>query len=259
MPARRAKFGHLGWRPDLPDVRDKVFRSPISRLATLPDKVDMRPKMPPVYAQDEIGSCTANATAAAFQYERRKEKDTPDFVPSRLFEYYNTRVMEGTPNEDSGASIRDAVRASAIYGMPDEALYPYDIRKFTQKPPQSVYDAALGFKTSVFDRVSQNLRELQGCLASDWPIVFGFTVFDSFDTDAVAKSGVMPMPNPAKEDQVGGHAVLAVGYDNAQSAFIIRNSWSADWGQAGYFMMPYAFITNAGYCDDFWRVSATGA
>ena len=101
-----------------------------------------------------------------------------------------------------------------------------------------------------------HLQQLQGCLASGFGFVFGFTVYESFESPTVAQTGEMPMPAPS-EKKLGGHAVMAVGYDNASRMMIVRNSWGTSWGEAGYFMMPYEFIIGPN-CSDFWTISSVG-
>nr|MDQ6913620.1 C1 family peptidase [Verrucomicrobiota bacterium] len=97
------------------------------------------------------------------------------------------------------------------------------------------------------------LDEMRTCLADGFPFVFGFTVYDSFESAAVAQSGVVNLPLP-KEKVIGGHAVMAVGYNDAQQRFIIRNSWNTDWGMKGYFTMPYEYLSDRNLSDDFWTV-----
>ena len=106
--------------------------------------------------------------------------------------------------------------------------------------------------------IDQNLADMKGCLASGYPFVFGFTVYDSFESQQVAQSGVLSMP-AAGEAVAGGHAVLAVGYDDSKSMFIIRNSWGSGWGLAGYFYMPYAYLLDNNLSDDFWTIRTVGA
>src|SRR5690349_5986657 len=134
--------GHYGWVPDLPDHRDLTYAAPAAFLTALPTSVDLRPGCPDVYDQGQLGSCTANSIGGAFQFEQIKQK-VKDFVPSRLFIYYNERVIENTVNSDSGAQIRDGIKVVAKQGAPPETDWPYDINKFAQKPPQSAFaDAA---------------------------------------------------------------------------------------------------------------------
>ena len=175
------------------------------------------------------------------------------FMPSRLFIYYNERVMEGTVNEDSGAQIRDGIKSVAQQGDCPETLWPYDITKFAVKPPAQCYQQALKFKALQYQRLSQILNQLKGCLASGYPFVFGFTVYSSFESQQVAQTGHAPMPSPP-EASVGGHAVMAVGYDDSQNWFIVRNSWGVGWGMQGYFTLPYAYLLEQNLANDFWTI-----
>ena len=256
---RQYHVKRYGWVPDLPDARDHVYSAPISRIGPLPTQVDLRPLCPPVYDQGQLGSCTANAIGAAIQFDRSKEKLTPDFTLSRLFIYYNERVIEGTVSSDNGAQIRDGIKAVATLGACDEKLWPYDIAKFAKTPPAKAFSGATKTKAASYCRVARSLSQMKGCLASGYPFVLGFTVYEAFEGDDVAKSGVLNMP-ASTEKTVGGHAVLAVGYDDASQRFIIRNSWSDGWGQAGYFTMPYAYLMDENLSDDFWTIRlVTGA
>lgn len=94
---------------------------------------------------------------------------------------------------------------------------------------------------------------MKGCLASGYPFVFGFSVYESFESQAVAQTGIVPMPSP-NEQLLGGHAVLAVGYDDEQGRFIVRNSWGKDWGMEGYFTIKYDYLLNDNLADDFWTI-----
>ena len=241
-----------GWTPDLPDARDHLYAAPAATLSKLPAKMDLRPGCPPVYDQGQLGSCTGNAIAAAVQFDRMKQK-LPDFVPSRLFIYYGERVIEGTVSSDSGAQIRDGIKVVAKQGVPRETDWPYDIAKFTVKPSAKAFRDAKKDQAVSYSRVSQSLNQMKGCLASGDPFVFGFTVYDSFEGPEVARTGVVPMPAP-QEGVVGGHAVLAVGYDDSQQRFIVRNSWGLGWGIKGYFTIPYAYLTERGLASDFWTI-----
>lgn len=247
---------HYGWTPDLPDHRDLRYSivSPLALAATLPASVDLRPQCPPVYDQGQLGSCTANAIGGAFQFELMRQKLTV-FNPSRLFIYYNERVLEGHVSQDSGAQLRDGVKTVATQGVCDETLWPYDITKFAKKPTKTLYTKAKKNIAIQYTRLNNmNINELKSCLAAGNPFVFGFTVYQSFESSAVAQSGILNMP--AKTESVlGGHAVMAAGYDDSKNAFIIRNSWGDAWGQKGYFYMPYDYITSTDLADDFWTIS----
>lgn len=245
-------FG-LGWVPDLPDQRDFLYSAPITVIKKLPPGIDHRRKCPPVYNQGHLGSCTANALGAAFQYGRRKQKLT-SFMPSRLFIYYNERAIQNSVQSDSGAYIRDGIKSLNDKGVCPEAEWKYIIEKFAEKPPKKCYTDAVKCEIKSYQRLTNtNLNQLQGCLAEGYPFVFGFTVYQSFNTEEVAKTGMMPMPKP-KEKVLGGHAVMAVGYDDKKQAIIVRNSWGKEWGDKGYFYMPYAYIINSHLCDDFWTI-----
>jgi C1A family cysteine protease len=247
---------HYGWLPDLPDHRDLRYAAVRhdALAKPTPPLVDLRAQCPPVYDQGALGSCTANAIAGAFQFELMKQKLTV-FNPSRLFIYYNERVLEGHVKEDSGAQMRDGIKSVATQGVCDETLWPYVITKFAQKPTKALYTKALKNQALQYTRLNNTaINELKTCLASGNPFVFGFTVYQSFEGDEVAKTGVLPMPAP-NESVVGGHAVMAVGYDDSKNAFIIRNSWGNAWGLQGYFYMPYTYITSTDLADDFWTIS----
>jgi C1A family cysteine protease len=244
----------FGWVPDLPDARDFMYSAPEAVLTKLPKKVDLRPKMPKIYDQGELGSCTANAIGAAFEFEQVKEGQK-DFMPSRLFIYYNERAMEGTIDTDSGAMIRDGIKSVAKVGVCTETTWPYDIPKFTEKPPKNAYDEAKKHQALIYRRVLGNLHQMQGCLASGQPFVFGFSVYESFMSADVAKTGEVPLP-PRGEQLIGGHAVLAVGYDDKIQRFIVRNSWGTGWGIKGYYTMPYGYLTDPGLARDFWAIHA---
>jgi C1A family cysteine protease len=247
---------HYGWLPDLPDHRDLRYAAVRHEALAkpVPPLVDLRVQCPPVYDQGSLGSCTANAIAGAFQFELMKQ-NLPVFNPSRLFIYYNERVLEGHVKEDSGAQIRDGIKSVATQGVCDEALWPYIIAKFAQKPTKALYTKALKNQALQYTRLNNTaINELKTCLASGNPFVFGFTVYQSFEGDKVAQSGVLPMPS-SSESVMGGHAVMAAGYDDSKKAFIIRNSWGDAWGQKGYFYMPYDYITSTDLADDFWTIS----
>jgi len=255
---KASPHGGYGWVPDLPDARDYSYAAPLIRFPQgLPSAVDLRSECPPVYDQGQLGSCTGNAIAGAIEFDQRKQ-GAPEFAPSRLFIYYNERAIEGTINQDAGAQIRDGIKSVATLGAPPETDWPYDITKFSQQPPGQAYQDAKQDIVSSYARVAQSLTQMQGCLAAGYPFVFGFTVYESFESDAVASTGVVPMP-ASGERVLGGHAVAAVGYNNATRSFIVRNSWGPGWGAKGYFYMPYEYLLTPDYADDFWTIrSVTG-
>jgi C1A family cysteine protease len=201
--------------------------------------------------QGALGSCTGNALAGALEFLERKDKISfVDF--SRLFIYYNERVIEHTTRSDSGAMIRDGIKTLAKQGVCPEKTWPYVESKLSTKPSAGAYREALTHKITSYRRVL-TLDEMRACLAEGFPFVFGFTVYESFESQQVARTGVVPMPK-SRERVVGGHAVLAVGYNDAKKRFIVRNSWGTDWGIMGYFTMPYAYLADRNLSDDFWVI-----
>jgi len=230
-------------------------------LRKLPSSVDLREHCPKVvYDQGRIGSCTANAIAAAVEFDQIKQKKT-ESTPSRLFIYYNERQMEHTVPLDAGAQIRDGIKSVAKLGVCPESMWTYDDTpppeedapcpqcKYAKKPPQECYTAALKQQVLTYHRISHALTSMKGCLASGFPFVFGVTVYENFPFNT--HTGDIPMPSGGT---LGGHAVLAVGYDDATQRFTFRNSWGSKWGKGGYGFMPYSYLQDANLSDDFWTV-----
>lgn len=246
-----------GWIPDAPDERDHLYAAPPQFLLALPASADLRKQCPPVYDQGQLGSCTANAIAGALQFLEGKEGSPAPLMPSRLFIYYNERVIEGTVSIDSGAMIRDGIKSVASEGVCPEPEWPYDIGKFARKPSAQCYKDAKLDRAISYQRLVQDVNQMKGCLASGFPFVFGFTVYESFEGPSVAKTGHAPMPRVG-ERAVGGHAVTAVGYDETKQWFVVRNSWGAGWGIKGYFTMPYAYLLQPGLSQDFWTIRLVG-
>ena len=256
----------LGWLPDLPDPRDMMYSAPLNLLQQLPPSVDLRPACPPVYNQGRIGSCTAQAIAGAVQFDRLKNGEKPDFVPSRLFIYYNERALEGHVAFDSGAQLRDGIKTVAKQGVCPEPEWPYDDTpaeydggpfpsgaRDGQKPPASCYQDALRYTAVQYQRLSQALSQLKGCLAEGFPFSFGITVFESFWSAPGRQATVTPLP-AANDTPVGGHAVLAVGYDDGKRWLVVRNSWGPDQADHGYFYLPYEYAGDPMLARDFWTI-----
>lgn len=242
-----------GWIPDLPDQRDFVYSVPRRTLAALPASTDLTKHDAAIYDQGALGSCTANAIGAAHHFEQIRQAPAKAFTPSRLFIYYNERVIEGTVNEDSGAMLRDGIKSVVKQGVCPEAEWPYVIGRFSRKPSPPCYTHALEHQVVSYRRLAQDLNQMKGCLASGTPFVFGFSVYESFESATVARTGKVPMPGKG-EPVLGGHAVMAVGYSDADRRFLVRNSWGTTWGKKGYFTMPYDYLTGPGLSADFWTI-----
>lgn len=235
-----------GWIPQLPDQRDIQLTLP-SLEVSLPPVVDLRRLQSPVYDQGRLGSCTANMLAAAVDYERQRQ-GLQYAYPSRLFQYYNERLLEHTVKTDSGASIRDTYKAANRYGICPETAWPYDISRFARRPAPSCYTQARQDLVLQYAAVPQRVQVMQQALASGLCIGVGISIYESFET---VTNGVIPMPGMG-EQLLGGHAVLVVGYD--QSTWLVRNSWGTAWGMQGYFTLPMPYLANPYLSGDFWAI-----
>jgi len=251
-PTARKVRGY-GWVRDLPDHRDLIFKATPRTIAALPERVDLTPGCPPVYAQGNLGSCTANAIAGAMEFDQIKQGLKRPFVPSRLFIYYNERRIENTIGCDCGAQLRDGIKSVAAIGACPETQWPYVESRYEEEPPPPCYRSAARHKAVKYWRLTRDSDSYRACLASGYPFVFGFSVYSSFESDRVAMTGEVPMPKRG-EVNIGGHAVVAVGYDDKRRRFLVRNSWGPDWGRAGYFTMPYAYLEDLRLSADFWTI-----
>ncbi|MBP1647152.1 MAG: peptidase [Bacteroidetes bacterium] len=249
QPARIPR--RYGWIPDLPDQRDYLYRVIHPLPGAFPPAVDLRKLCSAVEEQGRLGSCTANALAGAMEFLERKNR-LPFKDLSRLFIYYNERVLIDTVHVDSGAMLRDGIKTLAKQGVCTEKKWPYIVSRFDRRPPAHCYREAEEYQITSYERILA-LDEMLACLAEGIPFVFGFSVYESFESAEVARTGVVPMPKP-EERVLGGHAVMAVGYDEAEKRFIVRNSWGTEWGAQGYFTMPFAYLADRGLSDDFWTI-----
>ncbi len=236
-----------------PDPSVENFLSISKPVATLPSSTDLRPSCPPVYDQGDLGSCTGNAIAAAVEFDLMKQGKAP-MMPSRLFIYYNERLMEGDVGQDAGAQIHDGIKCIATYGVCSESLWPYNPAQFTAKPSDAAYAAAAQEKALKYYTLNIDVTSMKQALAQGYPIVIGMQVFDAMESEQTAETGSVPMPtNP--NASLGGHCVLVVGYDDSKQHLIVRNSWGPDWGMGGYFTLPYGYV-NQELMTDFWVVTA---
>jgi len=224
--------------------------------AAVPSKasLDLRSTLPGILDQGNVGTCVSNAFAFTILAMTNKK-----VVMSRLMHYAVTRCISGMKlSIDSGLYIRDAAKSIASNGVSLEKNWIYDTTKFSVFPSCTAFKSANLFKTYTYTFVNQDLVSLQNCLNDKKvPIIFGFVVYTSFMTQAVASTGVVPMPDIKTETLQGGHCTCIVGYDDTKKVFICANSWGTNWGDKGYFYMPYAFITNYSLARDFCYLNFT--
>jgi C1A family cysteine protease len=251
-----------GFKPDLPlSSKDKnlMLTAHSSVRRRFPKKLELI-NLPPVYDQGALGSCTSQSLSAAFQYEQRRQ-NLPDYMPSRLFIYYNERSLEGTINIDSGAALSDGIKSMTNLGVASEEKCPYIIEKFAEKPSDEAYRFALDHQVIKSSRVNMTVNDFKTMINLNVPIAFGFTVYESFEDQETARTGIMKVPDTTKEECLGGHAVLCIGYDDLKTSadkktvgyLKVRNSWGSSWGSGGYFYMPYDVIKNGLACDG-WAI-----
>lgn len=246
--------GHgYGWKRGLPTHRFGPRRYSFADPLSLPKAIDLRPLQPPVYDQGQLGSCTANAWGAFHEFLALKQ-GLAGVTPSRLFIYWNERQIDGDTTDDAGSSLSDGATVLSTEGAPPETDWPYDIGQFATQPPAQAY--VDGKTRLILDvhQVAQDMTTMKEVLAAGYGIPIGFSVFESFESEDVARTGVVPMPG-AHEQMVGGHAVVIVGYRDSDAVWIVRNSWGTGWGQAGYFTVPYAYFLSPQLADDFWSAT----
>jgi C1A family cysteine protease len=246
----------FGAHRDKPDSRDRIYQPAASK--SLPKSVDLRPQCPPIYDQRPLQSCTANATAAAVQFERMKHGLKPDFTPSRLFIYYNARKRLGTADKDAGTPLREAIKVLAKEGDCPEPHWPYEPAKVNVAPAAVCYKEAVPYAGMSYERLSQDLAHMQACLASGQVFVLTLGMYSGCEAPEAAQTDTMPTPQ-AGESFLGNHAVMAVGYDDARQQLLMRNSWGPKWGMAGHFWLPYAYARDPKLAGDFWTLRLKAA
>jgi C1A family cysteine protease len=237
-----------GWVPDVPDQRDYLYKA-IKPVIRARKEVDLSDKCSTIEDQGNLGSCTAQALAGNLEFLDNMIDGTYTDV-SRLFIYYNERALIDAIEYDSGASLRDGIKTLKNEGACEEILWPYVISRFDDKPPLKCYDEAEEHRIVSYHRIN-TLSEMLTCLTEGYPFVFGFTVYESFESPTVAKTGKVIMPKK-DEKTLGGHAVMAVGYSQSERRFLVRNSWGEKWGMKGYFTMPFKYLETL--AADFWTI-----
>jgi C1A family cysteine protease len=256
MLSHPAGYGK-GWCPDAPDFRDHQLSNILPGVQHVPASMNLRlsPHMPPIQDQGQLGSCTAFGTLRCFDFAQHMETGQ-FFNGSHLFQYYNTRSLEGTTNQDAGGSIRDAMKALAHYGVCPELEWPYNPVRFRRDPAPNCYQDALHHRSIQYLRVART--GIRQAIAAGFPVVFGATLYESFESigPTIANHWTIPMPDKS-ESIIGGHCLTIAGYDDNARAALCANSWGLGWGNEGYFWMPYPYFANAGLTSDFWTLRKT--
>ena len=243
-PASTLSTRRYGYIPDIYDHRDHI----ITFKKTSKTITEHRIEMPPVRNQGTLGACTAFAVTASYEHCAIKENLT-DFAPSQLYVYWNERSLSGTTDSDSGSSIRNSIKTAAKFGVAANTLWPYITNKYTVKPPLTCYQFGARHKVLAYYKLQKNVEQIKKAISLEHTVNFGFTVTESFETTGA--DGIMPAPS---RKVLGGHAVVICGYDDAKRQFTIQNSWGKDWGDRGFFYMPYDFAVSK-YCSDFWMIT----
>lgn len=240
------------------DMSDKDLKFNLKiRVAArinLPIKVDLREInskiIPSVLDQGNLGASTANACSNVLKYLLRKEKNK-DLQPSRLYMYWFSRFLEGKEESDVGVSIRDTMTSIHTFGVCDEVLLPYNVNKYKNRPSNScVRSATLNIRDFKYMSLDPSFVQIKQCLNSGFPIVFAMDVYESFESEIVATTGLVPIPD-TKDHKLGSHVVAMYGYDDAKKRFLVMNSWGVKWGENGYFYLPYDYLP---YMYDFWMM-----
>ncbi|EIJ42289.1 cysteine protease [Beggiatoa alba B18LD] len=232
-----------GYHYEKPSAQAKAFTSRLGNKK-LPAKVDLRPYMTEVEDQKNTSSCVANAVAGAYEYLAKRHLGEDSYNVSRLFIYYNARYYRSWENEDKGSFIADAIKGLSEYGACSEETWEFDVKSVTTEPDGDAYDEAANFLVESTELLPVDLTAWKSALAEGNPIIFGISLFKSFDSHK--KKGLVPMPSPQETARAshGGHAMLCVGYSDNDQVFIVRNSWGSDWGDNGYCYIPYRYLIN---------------
>ncbi|AUI67675.1 C1 family peptidase [Beggiatoa leptomitoformis] len=243
-----------GYHYAKPDAQAKPFASQLGKKK-LPAKVDLRPYMTEVEDQENTSSCVANAVAGAYEYLAKRHLGEDSYNVSRLFIYYNARSYRSWEEKDSGSFISDAIEGLREYGACSEETWVFDVKAVTSEPDEESYNEAAQFLVESVELVPVDLTAWKSALAEGHPIIFGISLFKSFDSQR--KKGLVPMPSPQETARAshGGHAMLCVGYSDNDQMFIVRNSWGADWGDNGYCYIPYRYLVNPEFnSGDCWII-----
>lgn len=256
---------YLGRRPDGADPRDLRFAAVHAARVDLPARVSLRKQLPPAFDQGTIGSCGPQSGCAMMVHQFPELRE----LFSRNQVYYSVRDMQGDVFTDSGVETRNVLKVLTKVGAAYERSWSYGKDTLFKKPPAPVLVEASQHRLESYSRL-QTEDDYLGCLADGYTFVLGFTCFESFDGDVIARTGVMSMPDPKREKEIGGHDVLVVGYNTnfkksdvfkkseidpalvEDTMLEIRNSWGTGWGDHGHFWMPLSYALNASTGGDAW-------
>ena len=253
----------FGCHRDTYDPRDYIYaeiNEKVIKRQVLPPKLFLISNCSPVLDQGNIGSCTLHASVAALEFLEIKDKIA--FFPlSRLFGYYNVRVLEGSVEQDNGATLADVMTILVKHGLCHESSWTYLESNLYKKPPAQCYIEAIPHKLLMYQRL-RTLDDMKSCIAAGFPFVFGIQVYTSFMSSQVAATGIVPIPTHT-DTLEGGHAVMAMGYDDNLKKFYVQNSWGDNWGMTiskkrGFFSLPYDYIANPNLAWDFWTLRRAG-
>jgi len=244
-------------KPDVLDGTEMKFgvTHHVLAVVNLPPKLDLRTTkmVPAIFNQLTIGDCLGNETSNALRFCLSKE-GKPTWSPSRLFLYYFGRMMDGSNvTKDTGMSYTGCFNAIKHYGVCSESLWPYDIKKFAVAPNPNALKIGHAHTSIEFLSVSQDLVSIKQALNAGYPVLIGISVYESFESQAVSKTGIVPIPGP-NEKCLGGHSVCIWGYDDSKQYFIVSNSWGTEWGDKGYFYLSYRYILNRNLSNSFWTI-----
>lgn len=234
------------------DHRDYLLKlNPNDKTLKTVSTTDLRTNCPDIYDQGQLGSCVANGVSFNMHINQIKSNNEHQFTPSRLFIYYNTRVIENSVNEDSGTTIRDALVSVSNSGACPETIWPYIISQFAVKPSDEAYASGAQHLVKVYTRVLLDLAQMKQCINDGYPFIFGIMLYTSFNS--VGPNGIVPVPSNS-DPLLGGHCMACVGYDDTRQVFIVRNSWGTSWGDRGYCYIPYNYLTDAYNVFDLWTI-----
>lgn len=240
----------FGWRRDKPDPRDIIY-APRKKRGVSASSIDLRKSgfFPPIFNQGRSQSCTGVAVADVLEYGRRKQNLT-SIDPSKLFIYYNSRIIENDVDKDEGAELRNVMKSLVDYGAAPELLWPFNENKVKEKPPEPAYVEAKKNIIKKYMRIPTEKRAIIAVLSRDMPIAFGISCFENFDTAKTAEDGMIPMPSGSHK---GDHAMVCVGYNGTH--FIVRNSWGSQWGDNGHCYIPEAYMLQDSLSGDYWSIT----